>query len=633
MKNLRALKTVIGVAALSTLLVACGGDSGGKKKKSSSSSSSAQSSLVAATSSSADSSALALSSASVGSSVSSVSISSVVSSLSLSSVSSTSASAISISSSSSSSSLVNAHRVTVSSASNATEANLACNQASAPASCNLRIYQIMVESFVDGDASADYNAGYGQSHHKGDLQGIIDSLDYIESLGVNAIWMTPIFLSQPISGQDQWATRLDATGYFASNYFAVDPKFGTEEQLRELITTAHAKGMYVFLDGVLGHFKTNADDFLSPNSLQLSANGASQGSTGRQAMYPGDLEFFKEVVSYWIEEFKIDGWRLDQAYQVPIQYWDDLRAAVETASAATTYTNKDGATVHPLGYMVAEVWKGNSEIAAQAYGTNTNIALHSAFDFPLRYSLVQTLAVEESGTGKKGATQLNTGYESQLVYPNHAQPNLMLDNHDLVRFGDLLQRGNIANPADNEYWQRHRAAFSFMAAFSGPITLFYGDEIGQQLDGFAAQVTPCNGGLGNCDDHVSRISALIENVATTLGATPTVLTEQQSQLKAYVASLMNLREANPALYAGKRTHIFSNSNVYIDRKEHAEGNVLYILNTKAQPAVITLSTNAIGSTANLVDLVSSSVYSANAGSFVIELQPFESVFLDMGTAN
>ncbi|MGR5541800.1 alpha-amylase family glycosyl hydrolase, partial [Vibrio campbellii] len=86
-----------------------------------------------------------------------------------------------------------------------------CSSQVAENSNQLRTYQIMVESFVNGDDSIGHGTGYGTSHHKGDLQGIIDSLDYIESLGVNAIWLTPIFHSEAIDGQDHWADRLDAT--------------------------------------------------------------------------------------------------------------------------------------------------------------------------------------------------------------------------------------------------------------------------------------------------------------------------------------------------------------------------------------------------------------------------------------
>lgn len=73
----------------------------------------------------------------------------------------------------------------------------------------------MVESFADGDGSANYGVGYGPSQHNGDLQGIIDSLDHIKSLNVNAIWLTPVFDSCAGQGGDN---KLDATGYFACDF-------------------------------------------------------------------------------------------------------------------------------------------------------------------------------------------------------------------------------------------------------------------------------------------------------------------------------------------------------------------------------------------------------------------------------
>lgn len=485
-----------------------------------------------------------------------------------------------------------------------------------------------MEAFIDADPNANYNTAYGNSHHKGDLQGIINSLDYIASLGVNTIWLTPIFESAAMQGQNAWASRLDGTGYFASNYFAVDPKFGTSAQLHDLVSKAHAKGLYVILDGVFGHFKVNANNYPSPNGLRVSTSGPKQGETGREALYPNDLEFFKEVAAYWVKEYKIDGWRLDQAYQVPVQYWDDLRGAVEAASAQTTYTDKNGNSVNPLGYMVGEIWTGESTIAEKGYGPANSPGLMSVFDFPLRYKLVQTLAIEEEGLGKLGATTLNAGYNTHGVYPAHAQPNLMLTNHDIVRFGDLLQRGGLANPGDDAYWQRHKAAFSFMASFSGPITIYYGDEIGDEYPNYAAKV--CDAVAGTCDDHVSRTSAKIEGLPTTVGAAPTVLNARQTDLKNYVSELMTLRATNPALAKGRRTHVFSNNNVYLDRKDHADGSVLYVANMNAAPAVITLSTNAIGTNANLVNPRNYDVYIASNGNYTIQLGAFEALFLQIG---
>jgi glycosidase len=65
-----------------------------------------------------------------------------------------------------------------------------------------------------------------------------------------------------------------------------------------------------------------------------------------------------------------------------------------------------------------------------------------------------------------------------------AMPNLMLGNHDLVRFGDLIERGKKGDD-----WKRHKAAISFLGAWSGPVTLYYGDEIGDQVEGFAGKIT------------------------------------------------------------------------------------------------------------------------------------------------
>ena len=525
-----------------------------------------------------------------------------------------------------------AYKATVDVAAGRADSRLACFKGNGETECGLRLYQIMVEAFVDGDSTADYNTGYGTSHHKGDLQGIINSLDSIKSTGVNAIWLTPVFKTVPVSGQDDWAHRLDATGYFASDYFNVDPRFGTNGKLKELVEGAHARGLYVFLDGVFGHFKVNASDYASPLGRRVSTTGQAQSSTGRTAVYPADLEFFKEVATHWVTEYKIDGWRLDQAYQVPVQYWDDLRTAVAGAAASVSYTNAAGQTVHPLGYMVGEIWRAAGDIASQGYGPAASPGLLSAFDFPVRYSLVQTLAVEESGTGNRAASNLQAGYLNHLAYPAHAMPNLMLTNHDLVRFGDLLQRGALADVQDGAYWARHKAAFSFMASYSGPITLYYGDEVGQELAGFAAKEsnTTC-ATRGVCDDHVSRTSALVEGIPTTVGGTATVLSAEQADLKKHVVALMVLRDAHPALANGSRTHIYSDSNVYVDRKDKGTDNVLYVLNAKAAPAVVTVAGTAIGSAGDLVDLLGDAEVAISGGNYEISLKPFEGRFFDIAS--
>ncbi len=492
------------------------------------------------------------------------------------------------------------------------ESAYACQTSVAEQSNLLRTYQIMVESFVDGDSSIGHGTGYGTSHHNGDLQGIIDSLDYIQSLGMNAIWLTPIFESEAIAGQDHWADRLDATGYFATDYFTVDPRFGDLETARTLVNEAHKRGLYVFFDGVFGHHKAGL--------IKPSPSGLLPSGSNNPVDYPASLDFYKEVATYWINELKIDGWRLDQAYQVPTDAWTQLRKAVDEASQSVTYTNSDGEQVNPLGYMVAEIWKGESDIADEAYGIENYPALCSAFDFPMRYRIVETLAVNESGVGGKGADWLDNGYVTHQQYPTHAQPNLMIGNHDLVRFGDLLQRGGLADVDDEEYWLRHKAAFAFHAAYSGPITLYYGDEIGDQVEGFAEQENSNTCAVaGLCDDHVARSSAKIDGITATLDA-------NQADLKDYVQSLMTVRAAHPALYQGSRANLLASNGSYADLKTSGDDQVLFALNTLESTTTLMLSEASLGSDQALVDLLTNETISPTNGQYQIPMSPLQGRF-------
>lgn len=492
----------------------------------------------------------------------------------------------------------------------------ACNVSTSAETDGLRMYQVMVESFVNGDDSIGHGTGYGTSHHKGDLQGIIDSLDYIQSLGMNAVWLTPVFDSVPVEGQNHWADRLDATGYFASNYFAIDPRFGSMEKAKELVEEAHKRGLYVFFDGVFGHHKDNVVASPQGNLPQGESNPVS---------YPESMAFYKEVATYWITELKIDGWRLDQAYQVPTDAWTELRKSVDEASKSVTYVNSDGKTVNPLGYMVAEIWNNENYINETGYGSAENPALCSAFDFPVRYRVVETFAVNENGNGGKGGEWLNEGMSLHSLYPADAKPNLMLGNHDLVRFGDLLQRGNIADVDNDEYWQRHKAALSFQAAYTGPITLYYGDEIGDQVEGFTDKAPGETCAIdGLCDDHVARSTAKIEGVTTSSDSS---LSVSQKDLKKYVTKLMNLRAAHPALSQGERVNLLANDSAYVDHKKSGNDVLLYMVSTQSQSNNIELIASKVGSEGDLVDLITGERFSVSSGKYQIPLNGFVARFL------
>lgn len=480
------------------------------------------------------------------------------------------------------------------------------------AACNLRMYQVMVEAFVDGDTRRGYGVGYGPSGHMGDLAGIRQNLDHIASLGVNALWFTPVFDSCAGQGGDE---RLNATGYFACDYFRVDPNFGSNAELKALIDAAHAKGLYVILDGVFGHVNRVGVSQPSPEGRlpALKSGGADYPGQLVDFSQPQSLAYFQEVARHWVEQYGIDGWRLDQAYQLDLESWRAIRKTVEAASAARKARGESWGT---LGYLVGEVWDGADAISRTAYGPADAPALPSAFDFPLRYGLMQALAVEESGKGGQGASVLDASWNRVENYPPHAMPNLMLGNHDLVRFGDLLQRGGFSAES---YWQRHKAAFSFLAARSGPITLYYGEEWGDEVPGFAAKVSGACADQGLCDDHVARSD----------GKVPATFSPDADQrdLKAYLGKLMALRAAHPALYRGERTKLVAEGSLYGDIKSADGEQILYLLNLSTAPLSYTLPAGKLGSAGSLEDLLSGEKILLGGGSQAIEVAPLTGRFL------
>ncbi|MEM9296460.1 MAG: alpha-amylase family glycosyl hydrolase, partial [Planctomycetota bacterium] len=271
------------------------------------------------------------------------------------------------------------------------------------------------------------------------------------------------------------------------------------------------------------------------------------------------------------EEVGIDGWRLDQGYQVPLNAWEEINTAVQQASQARADAGHEYGT---LGYMVSEIWDNEYRIRDTAYGNGPDPVLPSAFDFPTRYAAVQVFAGDEGGYSGRPAYGLAEGLNTQNVYPDAAQPNLMLGNHDLLRFGDLLQRNNIADVDDPEYYARHRLAFLFQAAYTGPITTYYGEEIGDETPNFANQVSWNCVGQGLCDDHVARTSGKVLGVSVTSPE----LRPEQVDLMVFYRDLMATRGANDALSHGENTVLFADNELYVALKQHLGQQILVMLN-------------------------------------------------------
>lgn len=409
----------------------------------------------------------------------------------------------------------------------------------------LTIYQVMVGSFIHSDdGSAGYRAMWGPDNNTkdGNLRGVIEALDHIASLGVNAIWLTPIFDSRGALGGE----KLQASGYFAKDYFAIDPHFGTEDDLRELVDEAHRRGLYVLLDGVFGHH--GGVDKPSPSgheidSQQTLSERGEEGGEGN-VRYPGSLDYFKEVATYWIDKFDIDGWRFDQAYQLcqdGHNYWVEIRQAVEELCQRRRDEGKEWGV---LGYLVGEDWADAGGISARVYRDG---GLVSAFDFDGK-QLISGPMGDLSDGGLNGgwddvvhvySKPTERGYSSDEVLPN-----LFLSNHDGFRVADhFYDDGDEINVMTR---------FAILAGYPGPVTLYYGDEFADL----------------SRDDS----GAQPDNAARTSGHTMAD-DERTAHVYNYVSKVMHFRRDNPAMWRGEQE---------FNRYRNGEAEVLVVTKTDTE---------------------------------------------------
>ena len=443
----------------------------------------------------------------------------------------------------------------------------------------LRIYQVMVASFQDGDSSIGYTQMWGPDNQLkgGDLQGIIDAVPYIKELGCNAIWMTPIFESG--TGNE----KLDATGYFAMDYFNIDDQFGTMEKFDELVETCHNEGLAVILDGVFGHNKGTVAP--SPNRTGIKYPGITPDTNNpvNYATNPNSIKYYSDVASYWITEHKIDGWRFDQCYQVSFgenatgsdncntgghNYWYDIRKVVEKASSSNGTKGVDWGT---LGYMVGEHWRGDASIIQKGTveaGNSKGYGLNSCFDFPAYYQMVQSFA-QEYNSPKKSTENITIGLsylyktydekgysckEDDGTYETY-YPNFMLTNHDLFRIGDLIHQKYSEGFDSDNYAKRNMVLLAAQAAYSGPITIYYGDEI-------ADHNATTTSGWGT--DNVARSTGKI-----------TGFSEREQKVHDWTQKCLTVRASHEALWNGTNEQIVGEKDFYVAKKIGG-GETIYI---------------------------------------------------------
>ncbi len=463
--------------------------------------------------------------------------------------------------------------------------------------CKLVIYQVIPAVYDNGGDGDGWGTGWGPSAYKGTIGGLAGHLDYIKDLGVNALWVTPVFRTTP--SDDATARKTDASGYFPSTHAEIDPFIGTDASFRDFVAAAHERKLQVILDGVFGHAK---EDFVQPAVINaqvpplvrkcIGDDGNLHDDCGNTRYFDwadhaaANEKYFSELAAYMITEYGIDGWRFDQAYQVPAASWQKIQAAINEAAEAKGVS----------GYTVAEIWDGGGSLIQQ-FAFNGN--LDSSFNFPMRYSLMKVLASQEDAGpadahGAAASTIETYGFNNMRQYAVAGKMyNSFTDNHDLVRFGDLIQRaGYTADGAtadvvkNDEYQRRHKLSYIFLSQMSGPITIMYNQEIGDQVQGYVDKPSSCGTDKAYCDDHVSRTDAVYDTAN---------LNSAQKKLRNYLKSLLKLRSEHRAMYYGSRYHVYSDAKTYIDLKISDDNDrVLFVMNTGTDDVEITLDEQGLG---------------------------------------
>lgn len=293
----------------------------------------------------------------------------------------------------------------------------------------------------------------------------------------------------------------------------------------------------MILDGVFGHH--GGVNSASPKGKHIdTADGTPnvRGSESGNIRYPRSLDYFKEVVRYWMER-GVDGWRLDQCYQVyqgGHNYWNDLRKEVEAVAAERKARGEQWGT---LAYMVGEDWTsaGNITVTQQD-------GLKSVMDFDGKDNLVNL----SSGVGSIGWF-LESDASARGYRDDGVNPTIFLSNHDTARVGDAVD----VNSRPKELMTRHAA----VAAYSGPACTYYGDEIGDKS------------GNGNADNK-ARTSGRIDI---------SQFTANEKMVHDYVAKCFKARSENPALWRGSVSRKTEGKTEIITKTDSETDNTVVVI--------------------------------------------------------
>lgn len=448
------------------------------------------------------------------------------------------------------------------------------------------VYLLMPDRFSNGDPSNDRIPGLRDQslnrdsifhRHGGDLQGVINHLDYLQDLGVTALWMTPVI-------QNDMPNRTEH-GYAFTNHYKIEPRLGGEEQYKKLGYELHRRGMKLVQDAVYNHvglYHFTVQDKPMRNWLHewpAYTNTTYKDQTlfdtyaaasDRKKMTDGwftpmmpDLNHHNPFVAnyliqhaiYCVEEFAVDGWRIDTYFYNDLEFMNRC--------------NKALLDEYPKLTLFGETWVHGTLNQAFFAENNLNVPFKSNLpgvtDFQLLFYGIQA-AVNEKFGWTEGVNKLYQTLSTDILYKDPMKNVIFLDNHDLSRFFSVV----------GEDLSKIKMAFTWLLTCRGIPQLYYGGEILMKgitnPDGWVRLDFP--GGWPG--DKVNKFTAEGR-------------TKEENEVFNLIRTLANYRKKSSALTAGKFMHYLPVEGVYVYFRYDDRQTIMCVMNTNEKEMTVEFS--------------------------------------------
>ncbi|MES2652277.1 MAG: glycoside hydrolase family 13 protein [Bacteroidota bacterium] len=438
------------------------------------------------------------------------------------------------------------------------------------------IYLIMPDRFSNGDKRNDVIEGMQETalnrdsmyyRHGGDIQGIINHLDYLKDLGVTTLWLNPVLEN------DQPKTSYH--GYANTENYKIDHRFGTNEDYKKLVDESHKRGMKVIKDLVHNHVGTEhftikdmpmknwvnqwptftkttyreqvyMDPYVAKADKALMVNGwFDKHMPDMNETNPYVKNYITQSHIWWVEYAGLDGFRLDT------YAYNDLGYMAEWAKAITREYPK-------LTYF-GETWVHG--VPNQAYFTKGN-KINQGFDTKLQgVTDFQALwGINEALNGKfgwmDGVVKLYNTFANDFVYEDPTRNVVFLDNHDLSRFYSVVK----------EDFNKYKSGLAWLLTTRGIPQLYYGTEI--LMKNFASP-----DGLVR-DDFPGGWENDKKNKFTADGRT-----NKENEAFNYLKTIANYRKNNPVVQTGKMMQFIPEDGIYVYFRYNSTKTVMIVMNS------------------------------------------------------